>query len=321
MKVDPKNFIGCNHTRKEKYGDFHRCADCKYHFCFDETKYSHPDQYKDCKHLVKDDIFGDLTCLRCGLRFTSIFSTCEHRRKKRFFDYSDFYCCADCEYHLVDGDPKYRHPSQYENCNHTDQRMVDNQLVCLRCGLRFTGPPPIPLIKEEKIKCEHTHLENINGTVLCTNCGLVDKYIPYDDTCNHTHLGEKDNNTFCTNCGLFEKYESIDKLCVNYNYHARIQEDNLNEHSKVKDLREAATKIGVKRVTTMSKKQLCKALGIKISGEGKYIIKNLKTCEEHRLKTKNEISDKFGICQGSISFLLKKGNVTVGKDTYSLNKL
>ena len=138
MKVDPRNFIGCNHTRKEKYGVFHRCADCKYHFCYDDEKYSHPDQYKDCEHLVKDDIFSKLTCLRCGLRFGSIFSTCEHRRKKRFFDYSDFYCCADCEYHFVNGDPKYRHPNQYENCEHTDQRMVDNQLVCLQYRQKIT---------------------------------------------------------------------------------------------------------------------------------------------------------------------------------------
>ena len=321
------NFINCNHTRKEEYGSFHRCADCKYHFCYDEEKYSHLDQYKDCKHLVKDDIFGKLTCFRCGLRFSSIFSTCEHRRKKRFFDYSDFYCCADCEYHFVDGDPKYRHPSQYENCKHTDQRMVDNQLVCLRCGLRFTGPPPIPLAEEKKTKCEHTHLEENNGTIFCVNCGLIEGYELYKDASNHTHLGEEDNNTFCTNCGLFEEYESIDELCVEHNYHARIQKDKINhskvhfEHSKVKDLREAATKTGVKRVTVMSKKQLCKVLGIKISNEGKYVLKNLKTGEEHRLKNQKEISDKFGICQGSISFLLRKKNITVNENTYSLEKL
>ena len=47
MNIDPRQFINCSHTRKEKYGIFHRCADCKYHFCYDETKYSHPDQYKD----------------------------------------------------------------------------------------------------------------------------------------------------------------------------------------------------------------------------------------------------------------------------------
>ena len=322
MKVDPKNFINCNHTRKEEYGKFHRCADCKYHFCYDDKKYSHPDQYKDCKHIRKDDIFGEIACFRCGLRFDSIFSTCEHRRKKRFFDYSDFYCCADCEYHFVDGDPKFRHPGQYENCNHTDQRMIDKQLTCLRCGLRFTGPPPIPFVGK-KFKCKHTHLENINESIFCTNCGLINEYKPYDDTCKHTHLAEENDNTFCTNCGLFEEYESIDELCVDYNYHARIQKDKnkLNEHSKVKDLREAATKIGVKRVTVMSKKQLCKVLGIKILDEGKYVLKNLKTGEKHRLKNQKEISDKFGICQGSLSFLLKKGNVTIGENTYSLKKL
>ena len=287
---DPDNFIGCKHTRKEEYGFLHRCADCRYHFCYGDKKYSHPDQYKDCEHTNKDDIFGEIACLRCGLRFGSIFSTCKHRRKKRFFDYSDFYCCADCEYHFVDGDPKFRHPSQYENCEHVDQRMVDKQLVCLRCGLRFTEPPPIPFVGA---KCKHTNLENINGNVLCTNCGL------------------------------FEKYESIDELCTDYEYHAKVQEDknNLNEHSKVKDLREAATKIGIKRVTVMSKIQLCKVLRIKISNEGKYILKNLKTGEKHRLKNQKEISDKFGTCQGSLSFLLKKENVTVNGNTYSFEKL
>ena len=80
------------------------------------------------------------------------------------------------------------------------------------------------------------------------------------------------------------------------------------------------TTIGVKRVTVMSKKQLCKVLGIKISNEGKYILRNLKTGEEHRFKNQKEISDKFGICQGSISFLLGK-NVTVDGNTYSLKKL
>ena len=325
MYTDPKNFIGCKHNRKKKYGIFHRCADCRYHFCYDDTKYSHPNQYKDCEHLEKGDIFGDLTCLRCGLRFTKIFSTCEHRRKKRFFDYSDFYCCADCDYHFVDGDPKYRHPNQYENCEHTDQRMVDNQLVCLRCGLRFTGPPPIPFVKKKgKNKCKHSRLEHMYETIrFCTNCGLDSKYIPPDDTCEHHHLIEKDGKQFCTNCGLFVEYELIDDLCIARSYYAEIQENKakLNEHSKVKDLREAATKAGVKRVTAMSKKQLCKALGIKDSNEGKYILNNLKTGEEHRLKNQKEIADKFGICQGSLSFLLKRGIANVNGDTYSLEKI
>ena len=76
----------------------------------------------------------------------------------------------------------------------------------------------------------------------------------------NTHLAENNDNTFCTNCGLFEEYESIDGLCVDLNYYAEIQENkaDLHEHSKVKDLREATTKIGVKRVTAMSKNNFVK---------------------------------------------------------------
>ena len=209
------------------------------------------------------------------------------------------------------------------HCEHTDQRMVDNQLVCLRCGLRFTGPPPIPFVRGERNKCEHPRLERVYGaTRFCSNCGLDSKYIPPDDTCGHNHLIEKNGEPFCTNCGLFVGYESIDDLCIPLTYYAEIQENKakLNEHSKVKDLREAATKAGVKRVTAMSKKQLCKAVGIKNSNEGKYILKNLKTGEDHRLKNQKEIADKFGICQGSLSFLLKKGRVNVNGDTYPLEK-
>ena len=131
---DPDGFMNCKHTRKEEYGEFHRCADCRYHFCNDDLKYSHPDQYKNCEHLRKDDVFGKLTCFRCGLRFGTVFSTCEHRRKKRFFDYSDFYCCADCGYHFVDGNPKFRHPSQYEDCEHShkEKNRRSNYLLMLR---------------------------------------------------------------------------------------------------------------------------------------------------------------------------------------------
>ena len=201
--------------------------------------------------------------------------------------------------------------------------MVDNQLVCLRCGLRFTGPPPIPFVK--KNTCEHPRLESIYGILFCTDCGLDHGITHYNDgdTCKHPHLIEKDGMTYCTNCGLFEEYESIKDLCIPRSYHAEIQENKvkLNQHSKVKDLREAATKIGVKRVTVMSKKQLCKALGIESSNTGKYILKNIKTGEEHRLKNQKEIADKFGICQGSISFLLKKGNVNANGNTYSLQKI
>ena len=174
---DPKNFMNCKHTHKEKYGHFHRCADCKYHFCYDDQKYSHPDQYKDCKHSVKDDLFGELTCFRCGLRFGRVFSECEHRRKERFFDYSDFYCCADCGYHFVDGDPKYRHPNQYEDCEHSHKEKIEDQLTCLRCGLRFNVPPLPPLIKySEYYKiCKHVCIDNISGNIYCTDCGHIDR--------------------------------------------------------------------------------------------------------------------------------------------------
>ena len=181
---------------------------------------------------------------------------------------------------------------------------------------------PHTIRKKKRSKCKHSHLEENNGTIFCVNCGLIDGYELYENACKHNHLGKENDNTICTNCGLFEEYESIDELCVDHDYHAIIQEDKnkLNEHSKVKDLKEAATKIGVKRVTTMSKKQLCKVPGIKISNKGKYVLKNPKTGEEHRLKNQKEISNKFGICQGSISFLLER-TVTVGENTYSLEKL
>ena len=41
----------------------------------------------------------------------------------------------------------------------------------------------------------------------------------------------------------------------------------------------------------MSKKQLCEILGIKITNEGKYVLKNIKTGEEHKFKNIKEISD------------------------------
>ena len=180
--------------------------------------------------------------------------------------------------------------------------MINNQLTCLCCGLRFTGPPPKPFVKKFHDACKHTHLEEMGGSIFCTNCGAFEGYELCKDVCKHTHLDEKDGNVFCTDCGLFEEYELIDELCTDLEYHVKIQKDknNLNEHSKVKELREAATKLGVKRVTVMSKKQLCEILGIKISNEGKYILKNTKTGEEHKFKTLQEISNKFNICLGLI---------------------
>lgn len=49
-------------------------------------------------------------------------------------DYSDFYCCADCGFHFVDGNPKYIHSNQYKDCNHLHKEKIDGRLVCLRCG-------------------------------------------------------------------------------------------------------------------------------------------------------------------------------------------
>ena len=120
----------------------------------------------------------------------------------------------------------------------------------------------------------------------------------YYEICKHTRLENMDGNVFCGECGLFERYELMNELCIDFEYHARIRENktvntpinlpknnnNLNEYSKVKELREAAKKLGVKYVSIMSKKQLCEALGIKISNEGKYVLKNLKTDEEHKFK-------------------------------------
>ena len=183
---------------------------------------------------------------------------------------------------------------------------------------------PYHLLKKNNT-CEHPRLESIYGTLFCTDCGLDHGLTHYDDedTCKHPHLIEKDGMSYCTNCGLFEEYESVKDLCIPRSYHAEIQENKvkLNEHSKVKNLREAATKIGVKRVTVMSKKHLCKVLGIESSNTGKYILKNIKTGEEHRLKNQKEIADKLGICQGSVSFLLKKGKVNANGNTYSLQKI
>ena len=167
------------------------------------------------------------------------------------------------------------------------------------------------------------------GTLFCTDCGLVQGETPHDDdnidqsTCGHPHLIKKDGMSYCTNCGLFEGYEFVNNLCIPRSNYAGKQKNktNLNENSKVNDLREAAKANGVKCVTMMSKKRLCEVLGIENKNKGKYILKNIKTGEEHRLKNQKEIADKFGIRQGSLSFLLKKGRVNANGNTYSLKKL
>ena len=164
------------------------------------------------------------------------------------------------------------------------------------------------------------------GALFCTDCGLEHGKTPYDNndkgTCGHPHLVEKNGMSYCTNCGLFEGYEFVNDLCIPRSHYAEIQKSktNLNENSKVNELREAAKANGVKCVTMRSKKRLCEVFGIENQNKGKYILKNIKTGEEHRLKNQKEIADKFGIRQGSLSFLLKKGRVNANGNTYSLKK-
>ena len=123
-------FSKCNHF--EKKGGV--CLNCGYKLCYGEKKYIHPDQFKNCNHPLKLEHNHELICYHCGPWFNHEFSNCDHRRKKRFMDYSDFYCCADCGYHFVDGDPKKRNPKQYLDCDHLHKEIVDDRLVCLRCG-------------------------------------------------------------------------------------------------------------------------------------------------------------------------------------------
>ena len=121
----------------------------------------------------------------------------------------------------------------------------------------------------------------------------------------------------------------INNPCIEYGYHNRVQKDKddndineneLNENSKVEELRKAAKKLNIKCVSMMSKKQLCEVLGIKITNEGKYVLKNVKTGEEHKFKNMKEISTKFNISIGLISYRMGK-NFNVNGNTYSLEKL
>ena len=87
-------------------------------------------------------------------------------------DYSDFYCCADCNYHFGDGDLKKRNPKQYLDCDHLHKEIVDGRLVCLRCGyegekeeIRYGTPP--------SNKCVHKRFEKNFDTVFCVNCGVI----------------------------------------------------------------------------------------------------------------------------------------------------
>ena len=173
--------------------------------------------------------------------------------------------------------------------------------------------------KKKNFRCKHTHHEEYYGIIFCVNCGLEKSCNPYN-VCDHNFF--EDNDTICKNCGLINGYESINELCINYNHHVKLEskKTNLNENSKVNDLRKAAKANGIKCVTMMSKKQLCEALLIKITNEGKYVLKNIKTNEEFKFKNITEISTKFNISTGHISNKIGK-NITIDGNTYSLEKL
>ena len=158
-KVKDELFSNCTHTEKEDGV----CSSCGYDLRCGDKKYIHPDQYKNCDHPFKFETPEGLACFDCDLQFNIVYSKCEHCRKKRFMGYSDFYCCADCEFHFVDGDPKYINPKQYEDCSHSHMEKVYGRVVCSRC--RFSEEKEV----REKIisnKCVHRRFEEeYNGSV------------------------------------------------------------------------------------------------------------------------------------------------------------
>ena len=89
----------------------------------------------------------------------------------------------------------------------------------------------------------------------------------------------------------------------------------LNEYSKVSDLRKEAARCGVKYISRMSKEKLCEELGIKISGKGKYTLKNINTGEEQKFKTIQEISNKFNICKSTVEYYMDD-KITINGNTF-----
>ena len=263
----------CDHRRKKRFGKskfIYCCADCGYHFVNGDSNYSHPNQYKGCRHLHKERINDQLTCLRCGLMFDNVLcGVCEHRHKKRFFDYSNFYCCVDCEYHFVDGDPNYSHPNQYKGCNHPYKERINDQLTCLSCGLRFDGFKRTRFTKSSSSQdyeyCNHSHREEDNGTIFCINCGLVDRVAlqnSIDDLEFGHHLSRKDQmpeseprSETTPKPGIRTKTKTI----TTKPKPTPIPVADLKpipEHASADELREIARERGIKYYTRMSKKQL-----------------------------------------------------------------
>ena len=86
-------------------------------------------------------------------------------------DYLDFYYCAVCEFHFVDGDPKYINPKQYEDCSHSHMEKVDGRVVCLRFGLSEEKEKEA---RTEVVsnKCVHGCFVKYKDIELCPDCGI-----------------------------------------------------------------------------------------------------------------------------------------------------
>ena len=69
----------------------------------------------------------------------------------------------------------------------------------------------------------------------------------------------------------------------------------------------------------MSKKKLCEALGIEITGKGKYSLKNISTGDIQDFKNIQEISDKFKITKWLVHAYMNK-EIIIGDKTYFLKK-
>ena len=65
----------------------------------------------------------------------------------------------------------------------------------------------------------------------------------------------------------------------------------------------------------MSKEKLCEVLGIEVSGEGKYTLKNINTGEELKFKTIQEIANKFNISKSTVEYNMG-GEVTINENTF-----
>ena len=247
----------------------------------------------------------------------------------------DFYCCADCEYHFVDGGPKKQNPNQYLDCDHLHKEIVNGRLVCLRCGyegekegIRYS----VPLSN----KCVHKRFEKNYNIVFCVNCGVEgpitfppvwywetgnNQYIPrisyYNDKYNKSSKpndGEDDGEDGGVVKCKPNTRQPPRKPCL-----PREPNGDLTEYTSIWELREEAVNRGIKDLTTMSKKKLCKALGIEITGKGTYFLKNISTRDIQDFKNIQEISHKFKITKWLVHAYMNK-EIIIDDKTYFLKK-